>query len=228
MFHRAIREHSGGPNGTRFLLGNDRVVWPSAPIAEDLAQEVMITVYSKVGQVRDHALFRAWAFRIARNTLSRHYTRRIRQVETVDLSELPESVAAVTPANGGAPAFEFNQWIAFLDCREKEALALRFIEEWEYHEIAAAQNIPIGTVQWRVFNAKRKLAQLLLKPAGGPGSTQTEERGSVTCEIPPRPAAPGTSVVRKSRRKNVRYGDSKASKTTGIQRGLHQPLGIPA
>ena len=51
--------------------------------------------------------------------------------------------------------------MAFLERGEREALILRFIEQWEYHEIAAAQNIPIGTVQWRVFNAKRKLAPLL-------------------------------------------------------------------
>ena len=48
--------------------------------------------------------------------------------------------------------------MAFLELREREALTLRFVEEWEYHEIAAAKNIPIGTVQWRVFNAKKKLA----------------------------------------------------------------------
>ena len=142
----------------------------SALIAEDLAQEVMLTVYSKAGQVRDRALFRAWVFRIARNALSRHYSKRIREVDTVDLSEVPEGLVAVSPRNGGALAFEFNRWMDFLECREKEALTLRFIEEWEYHEIAAAQNIPIGTVQWRVFNAKRKLAPLLMRaerPARG-------------------------------------------------------------
>jgi DNA-directed RNA polymerase specialized sigma24 family protein len=48
-----------------------------------------------------------------------------------------------------------------LDSREREALTLRFIEQWEYHEIASAQSIPIGTVQWRVFSAKRKLAPYL-------------------------------------------------------------------
>ena len=37
-------------------------------------------------------------------------------------------------------------------------MTLRFVEEWEYHEIADAQAIPIGTVQWRVFNSKKKLA----------------------------------------------------------------------
>ena len=60
--------------------------------------------------------------------------------------------------SAGTPAFEFLDWIEFLDKREQEALRLRFVEEWEYHEIAAAQDIPIGTVQWRVFNAKKKLA----------------------------------------------------------------------
>jgi DNA-directed RNA polymerase specialized sigma24 family protein len=36
-------------------------------------------------------------------------------------------------------------------------MTLRFVEEWAYHEIAAAQAIPVGTVKWRVFNAKKKL-----------------------------------------------------------------------
>ncbi len=51
--------------------------------------------------------------------------------------------------------------MTFLDSREREIMRLRFIEEWEYHEIAAAQEIPIGTVQWKVFNAKKKLAPYL-------------------------------------------------------------------
>jgi RNA polymerase sigma-70 factor (ECF subfamily) len=133
----------------------------SAPIAEDLAQEVMLAVYRNAGQLRDRGLFRAWIFRIARNALSRHYSRRTREVDTVDLAEVPESLARVSSRGGGAPGFEFRHWMAFLDSRESETLTLRFVEDWEYHEIAAAQNIPTGTVQWRVFNAKRKLAPVL-------------------------------------------------------------------
>ena len=48
--------------------------------------------------------------------------------------------------------------MSFLDAHESEVMQLRFIEQWEYHEIAEAHAIPIGTVQWRVFNAKKKLA----------------------------------------------------------------------
>jgi RNA polymerase sigma-70 factor (ECF subfamily) len=127
-------------------------------MAEDLAQEVMLTVYRKAEQIRDRSLFRAWMFKIARNTLSRHFGKQAREVDTVDLADVPERLVAAGNNRAGTPAFEFRHWMAFLDTREREALTLRFIEQWEYHEIAAAQSIPIGTVQWRVFSAKRKLA----------------------------------------------------------------------
>ena len=127
-------------------------------MAEDLAQEVMFTVYRKADQLRDRSLFRAWMFKIARNTLYRHFGKQGREVDTVDLADVPDRLVATGGHTAGTPAFEFHHWMAFLDTREREALTLRFIEQWEYHEIAAAQSIPIGTVQWRVFSAKRKLA----------------------------------------------------------------------
>jgi RNA polymerase sigma-70 factor, ECF subfamily len=135
-------------------------------MAEDLAQEVMLTVYRKAEQIRDHSSFRAWMFKIARNALCRHYGKQNREVETVDLADVPDRLVAASNKNPGTPAFEFHHWMAFLDSREGETLTLRFIDEWEYHEIATAQNIPIGTVQWRVFSAKKKLAPYLKRAEG--------------------------------------------------------------
>ncbi len=48
-----------------------------------------------------------------------------------------------------------------LNSRERDVMTLRFVEEWEHHEIASARAIPIGTVQWRVFNAEKKLTPWL-------------------------------------------------------------------
>ena len=127
-------------------------------LSEDLTQEVMLTVYRKAAQVRDRSLFRAWLFKIARNALCRQYGKRSREVETVDLANVAGSLVASSNKPAGTRGFEFRDWIAFLELGEREALTLRFVEEWEYHEIAAAKKIPIGTVQWRVFNAKKKLA----------------------------------------------------------------------
>jgi RNA polymerase sigma-70 factor (ECF subfamily) len=130
-------------------------------IAEDLAQEVMLTVYRKAGQVRDGVSFRAWLFRIARNALARHYDRLTREVETINLADVDNRLAAPTYEPAGTPGFEFRDWMAFLDTREREVMMLRFVEQWEYHEIAAAQGAPIGTVQSRVFSSKKKLARHL-------------------------------------------------------------------
>ena len=129
-------------------------------LAEDLAQQVMLIVYRKAGQIRDRALFRGWLFRIAHNALCRHYGEQAREVETVYVEDAIDRLAIVS-AQPGPPAFEFLHWMEFLNPREREVMTLRFIEQWEYHEIAAAKDIPIGTVQWTVFNAKKKLAPRL-------------------------------------------------------------------
>lgn len=129
--------------------------------AEDLAQEVMLTVHRKASQVRDRSLFRAWIFKIARNAMCRHYGTKSREVNTVDLADVADRLPVASHKPAATPAFEFLQWMTFLDLAEREVVKLRFIEQWEYHEIAAEKCIPIGTVQWRVFNAKKKLAPYL-------------------------------------------------------------------
>src|ERR1700739_804811 len=57
-------------------------------LSEDLAQDVMLTVYRKAAQIRDRSLFRAWLFKIARHTLCRQYGKQSREVETVDLEDM--------------------------------------------------------------------------------------------------------------------------------------------
>ena len=135
-------------------------------VAEDLAQEVMLTVYRKAGQIRDRSLFRAWLFKIAHNVLCRHYGRLGRELETVNLADVDNRLAVAIQQPGGTPAFEFRDWMTFLDVKERDVMMLRFVEDWEYHEIAAARGTPIGTVQWRVFNSKKKLATHLASQSG--------------------------------------------------------------
>jgi len=128
-------------------------------LAEDLAQEVMLKVYRKAAQVRERTLFRAWLFKVARNVLCRQFGKQAREVETVGLDQVADRLGTWNNNKpGGAPAFEFLHCMALLESHEREVMKLRFIEAWEYHEIAAEQAVPIGTVQWRVFNAKKKLA----------------------------------------------------------------------
>jgi RNA polymerase sigma-70 factor (ECF subfamily) len=136
-------------------------------VAEDLAQDVMLAVHRNVAQVRDRSLFRAWVFKIARNAMCRHYGKEVHYADEVTLDAVVDRLAARN--SSVTTLFEFRQWMSLLEPCEREVMTLRFVEQWEYHEIAAAQAIPIGTVQWRVFNAKKKLAPHLKAPSAAGG-----------------------------------------------------------
>lgn len=154
-------------------------------VAEDLAQEVMLTVYLKAGQIRDRALFRAWLFKVAHNALCRHYGKVTRGLETVNLGDVDNSLVAASYQGAGTPAFEFRNWMAFLDAQERDVMTLRFVEQWEYHEIAAARDTPIGTVQWRVFNSKKKLARHLIsreEQSDGPSQSRPRNQSRIRDE----------------------------------------------
>lgn len=125
-------------------------------LAEDLTQEVMLAVHNQSRWLRKKELFRAWLFKIAKNALLQHVRRTSRQVATVALDP-----ATREPRSGPTdPVAEsrFNQWMAWLEPDEQQIMRLRYVEELQYHEIAEVLEMPIGTVQWKVYRSKRKLA----------------------------------------------------------------------
>jgi DNA-directed RNA polymerase specialized sigma24 family protein len=99
---------------------------------EDLSQEVMLTVYRKSRQIRDRTRFGSWLFTIGRHALYRHCKKQWPEADSIDL----ESVIDANTKSAGPPAFEFYHWMSFPESRGREALTLRFVEEWEYHEIS--------------------------------------------------------------------------------------------
>jgi DNA-directed RNA polymerase specialized sigma24 family protein len=94
-------------------------------VSEDLTQEVMLTVYRKAAQVRDRSLFCAGLFKIARHALYKQYGRQSREVETIDLANVAGSLVASINRPAGSSAFEFDDWMALLESREREALTFR-------------------------------------------------------------------------------------------------------
>lgn len=123
-------------------------------VAEDLTQEVMLALFRKVEGLRDVGLFRPWLFRIAKNELLQYLRRQGRRVETMDLAE----------ELGGANWNPFaglvlGEWLDCLPSGDRELLLLRYVDGFAYHEIAELLEMPMGTVQWRVFQLKKKLAE---------------------------------------------------------------------
>lgn len=127
-------------------------------LAEDLTQEVMMAVYTQNHALRDRALFRPWLFRIVRNVWLQHLRHESRQVRLTDVQTLADILTGGAGGNSIGNGPDFSRWLAALPHGDRELIVLRYIEGLEHHEIASMLNRPIGTVQWKIFQLKRKLA----------------------------------------------------------------------
>ena len=168
----SIEEFLSNPSGRAYqtlfelispqVLSYFRVRGCDRSLGEDLTQEVMATVYTQSRHLRDHESFRAWLFRVARNQWLQHLRREQRRVPTTGLTEETERVSAGVRDPLLQPAFA--EWLAWLPPDERNLIELRFVEGLEYHEIASALDMAMGTVQWKIFQVKRKLAGRVASP----------------------------------------------------------------
>jgi RNA polymerase sigma-70 factor (ECF subfamily) len=142
------------------VLGYFRVRGCEPALAEDLTQEVMLAVYRQSRQLNNSESFRPWLFKIARNALLQDRRKRTRQPQAVDLEDV------ALPESDPLASLQFAQWMKALDAEERELIRLRYVEGLEYHQIAELLRMPLGTVQWKVFQSKKKLAARFGAAAG--------------------------------------------------------------
>ncbi len=138
-------------------------------LAEDLAQEVFVKAYRKLGTFDLQRKLSSWLFKIAHNTTV-DYLRRSRP-ETVPLEITAgegEDSWDVHPADESASPdrrAESSESIARLEAAlrrlkpsYREILLLRFREGLAYHEIAEVTGLAMGTVKVQLHRARKRLA----------------------------------------------------------------------
>lgn len=156
---RALFDHFA-PRVKNFLLRSG----VSETIAEDLAQEALLSVWRKA-QLFDPARSAAstWIFTIARN-LRIDFHRRDRvgahasNIDDVEGEFLvdPSPAADQTVATGQSDA-QVRTALANLSIEQRQVLELAFYEEKAHSEIARTLDIPLGTVKSRIRLAAEKL-----------------------------------------------------------------------
>ena len=141
-----------------------------AGIAEDVAQETFVRAWRGLGRFRGESLFRTWLYRIATNVARTQRDRRGRQARIADRSlddEAEPLQAGDVPS--AAPDAEqalvtreaIDRALAELPDELRTALVLRDVEGLDYKEIAGVTGAPIGTVESRIFRARRHMRALL-------------------------------------------------------------------
>lgn len=140
--------------------------------AEDLVQEAFSKALRGFASFTPGTDFRAWIFRILRNTfltsrtgLSSRMTENLEDDEqTVPIAvtwETPESIALAS-----ATREALQSALERLPVEYREVVLLCDVEEMKYKEIAEVLAIPIGTVMSRLARARKLLRQLLADQGG--------------------------------------------------------------
>jgi RNA polymerase sigma-70 factor (ECF subfamily) len=135
--------------------------------AEDLVQETCVKALKGFSSFRMGTNFRAWIFRILRNTFLTSRTR-LRNLTTVSLDEdeAPENLV-LTRQNpesillSNIDQADLQSAIEQLNLPLREVLLLCDVEEMSYQETADTLGIPIGTVMSRLSRARQSMRQML-------------------------------------------------------------------
>jgi RNA polymerase sigma-70 factor, ECF subfamily len=157
-FGELVRLHRAGVVSVVYRLCGD------ANLAEEAAQEAFLRAWLNLNKYQQQYAFRSWVYRIAVNA-ALDVLRRERRLVGID-----EAGGEKLPLPGPGPeaSVELNQRAelvqrAVLDLPhgQRVVLVLREWGELSYAEIAAALNIPPGTVMSRLNSARAHLRQIL-------------------------------------------------------------------
>jgi RNA polymerase sigma-70 factor (ECF subfamily) len=129
--------------------------------ARDLTQETFRQLGAKAGQLRDPSKARSWLF----TTMYRAFVdsrRRQKRHPEVESSAVEHELPVLEPeAPGKMDAAAARGALMRLDETYRAPLALFYLEDHSYVEIAEILDIPIGTVMSRLSRGRALLRELL-------------------------------------------------------------------
>jgi RNA polymerase sigma-70 factor (ECF subfamily) len=143
--------------------------------AEDLVQETFLKAYKYYERFAEGTNFKAWLFKIMKNTFINSYRKRKLQPPKVDFDEIHEGLertlvekAEIDPENpeigfiSSEIDHEVAQALAGLPHDYKMVVLLADLDGFSYKEIAEILEVPVGTVMSRLYRGRRILERALL------------------------------------------------------------------
>lgn len=135
----------------------------SAEEAEDLTQETFLTVYQKLGSLKDDSKFEPWLFRIARNYVYQQYRSRPPAGVSIDEQdedghEVYQLADARKSPDEAFQAQELGQVvqkvIAALPEKYREVFVLSALQHLSYEEIAGIVGRSLASVKTDIHRAR--------------------------------------------------------------------------
>ena len=129
--------------------------------AEDLAQEIVLRAFKSLLIREDILDAEKFIWTIAHNTLSNYYRSASKMVIGVSVDDVAETLA--DPRNDFEEEDDRDEMvrlqkeIAYLSKLQRQIVIAYYFENRKQAEIAEELNVPVGTVKWHLFEAKKEL-----------------------------------------------------------------------
>jgi RNA polymerase sigma factor (sigma-70 family) len=152
-----------------------------ASLAADLVQETFCIWAAKGGQLRDKSKAKTWLF----TTLHREFLSHRRRASKFSDEPVDENAAeAATPAAEDADRQMDGQraleLLASLEETYRAPIALFYLQQHSYKEIAEILDVPIGTVMSRLSRGKEMLRRrMTAEPSSAPKNILQLQKGGL-------------------------------------------------
>ncbi len=129
--------------------------------AEDVAQEIVMKCWHAMQNNSEIEDCEKYMWTVAHNTLADYYREKGRRYFNVSVDEMEEYLTDGKDIENTLIADETMKKvlreIAYLSKTQREVLIAYYYEGKNQKEIAREQKLPVGTVKWHLFEAKRNL-----------------------------------------------------------------------
>ena len=129
--------------------------------AEDLSQEMVLRAYRALIIKDDIADMGKFIWTVAHNTLSNYYRDTAKSMVGVSIDEIAEEIAdpysSLETDDNRDAIHRLQTEIAYLSKLQRRIVIAYYFENRKQAEIARELGIPLGTVKWHLFEAKKEL-----------------------------------------------------------------------
>jgi RNA polymerase sigma-70 factor (ECF subfamily) len=165
--------------------------------AEDLVQETYLKAYKYYDKFEEGTNFKAWLFKIMKNTFINNYRKRQAAPPQSDFADIEESfesqVSEEVTRRVKDPEEELLENVLDEDVQRsleelpddyRMVVILADLEGFAYKEIADILEVPVGTVMSRLYRGRRRLEEAMLRYARAHGYIRQGEPAKMRSRPP--------------------------------------------
>jgi RNA polymerase sigma-70 factor (ECF subfamily) len=155
-FEHIVREYQDKILRLSYSIVRDRAA------AEEIVQDVLVRVWKGLPGFRSESSVSTWIYTITRNTCLTALNRRDRQAVSLDEPALRREADKRSSEEWSIPHHpKAEELINRLPAKYRQVVALFYMQEKSYDEVARMVDLPVGTVKTYLFRARKSLAEEL-------------------------------------------------------------------